>query len=132
MRPLFSHLNQSACLWGQFIFHRWNFDSLIKGCFSDKIFLIDLRDGLSPHHWLDLRFLPSFFTIKIEIFPLLFMIKVSLLLLFKGLSFLINLSLCKYTWLDVYLSDWFKININSIITLSLLIFFLYFLLFGLI
>lgn len=121
MWSLFSHLHKSTGLWGQFIFHRWNFYSFIKRSFCNKIFLVNLRNGLGSHHWLHLKFLLSFLAIKIEIFTLLLMIKVSFFLLFKCLPFFVYLSLSEYTGFDVNLSDWLEIDINSIITLFLLI-----------
>ncbi len=121
MWSLLSHLYQTACLWSKLILHWGNLDLFIKWRFSNQIFLIDLWNWLCSHQRFHLYFFTTFRSIHIKIFSFFLMIKISLFFFLKCNSLFINLSLCKYTWLDYYLTSWVEIYFNSVISLLLLL-----------
>jgi hypothetical protein len=116
----------------EFIFHWGDLNSLVKRSLSDEILLVDFGNGLGTHHWVDLDLIFSLITINVELFTFFLVIVVGFFLLFKGLSFVIDLSFGKDTGLDVYLTNWFEIDIHCVTSLSLLVLFLSFLFFCLV
>jgi len=125
MWALLAHFYKTAGLWCKLVFHRRDLDFSVKRSFCNQVLLIDFRNRLGSHQRVDFNLFLSFASIHIKIFTLFLVVKVSLFLFLEGLPFLINLTLGEHTWLNVDLSYWLKIYIYSVITLFLLVFFVW-------
>ncbi len=112
-------------MWSELVLHGWDFDSLVQRSLSYKILLVDLWHRLSSKHRLDFHFLFSLLSVQVEVFSLLLVVIVSFLLILKGVSFLVNLSLSEDTWLYVDLSDRLQVDIHCVIPFIFLILFLH-------
>lgn len=121
MRTLFAHFDQGASLRSQFVLHRGDLYLFVQGGLSDQVFLINFWYRLRPDQGLNLRLILPLGAINTELFSFLFMVEVGLLLVLKGLPFLVDFPLCEYTRLDVNLSDRWQVHIHSIVSFRLLI-----------
>ncbi len=130
MGAFLSHFYQAAGLRSQFVLHWRYLDLFIQRCLCDQVFLINLWNWLGSEQRLDLNFVSSISPINIEFLALFLMVKVSFLLVLKGLSLLVDFSLSKDAWLDVNLSDRVQVYINRVISLLLFVLEISFLLFS--
>ena len=123
MWSFFSHLSHIASGWTKFVFHWTYFNFFIKRCLSNQVFLIDFTYCLSPQQWSHFRHIFPFLAVNIKIFSFCLMEFVGFLLLLKGMSFIIDFSLSKYTRFNEYLflSSRIQIDFYSVVSFSLLL-----------
>jgi hypothetical protein len=90
--------------------------------------LVDLTDWLGPQQGRHFRLAPPLLPIDIEVFPLGFMVLICFLLVLKGVSLLVYLSLSKDAGLDVdlFLPRGVQINFDSIVPFPLVLVLVFF------